>query len=83
VDFLSYQNLLFLLKDKADEALKILLILVGSGLLARVVHILADRLIKFVQDDDPLSTSQREQRAITLAGIFMGVPNTAGMRGVR
>jgi len=73
VDFLSYQNFLFLLKDKADEALKILLILVGSGLLARVVHILADRLIKFVQDDDPLSTSQREQRAITLAGIFKGV----------
>ena len=73
MDFLSYQNLLFLLKDKADEALKILLILVGSGLLARVVHILADRLIKFVQDDDPLSTSQREQRAITLAGIFKGV----------
>jgi len=73
VDFLSYQNLLFLLKDKADEALKILLILVGSGLLARVVNILADRLIKFVQDDDPLSTSQREQRAITLAGMFKGV----------
>jgi small-conductance mechanosensitive channel len=37
------------------------------------VRILADRLVKFVQGDDPLATNQREQRAVTLAGIFKGV----------
>jgi moderate conductance mechanosensitive channel len=63
----------FSIKDKADEALQIVLILVGSGLLVRAVRILADRLVKFVQDDDPLATNQREQRAVTLAGIFKGV----------
>jgi small conductance mechanosensitive channel len=73
VDLLSYQELIALIKGKADEALKIVLILVGSGLLIRTVRILADRLLKLVQDDDPLTTSQREQRAITLAGIFKGV----------
>ncbi|MBM3801835.1 MAG: mechanosensitive ion channel family protein [Acidimicrobiia bacterium] len=73
VDLLSYQELVALTKDKVDEALKIVLILVGSGLLIRAVRVLADRLVKLVQDDDPLTTSQREQRAITLAGIFKGV----------
>jgi small conductance mechanosensitive channel len=73
VDFVNYQDLLFFIKDKTDEALQIVLILVGSGLLIRAVRILADRLVKFVQDDDPLATNQREQRAVTLAGIFKGV----------
>jgi small conductance mechanosensitive channel len=73
VDSVSYQDFLFFIKDKADEALQIILILVGSGLLVRAVRILADRLVKFVQGDDPLATSQREQRAVTLAGIFKGV----------
>jgi moderate conductance mechanosensitive channel len=73
VDFVSYQDVLFFIKDKTDEALQIVLILVGSGLLIRAVRILADRLVKFVRDDDPLTTNQREQRAVTLAGIFKGV----------
>lgn len=73
MDSLKYQDLLFFVKDKTDEALQIVLILIGSGLLIRAVRILADRLVKFVQDDDPLTTTQREQRAITLAGIFKGV----------
>jgi len=73
VDFVSYQDFLFFIKDKADEALQIVLILAGSGLLIRAVRILADRLVKFVQDDDPLTTNEREQRAVTLAGIFKGV----------
>jgi small conductance mechanosensitive channel len=73
VDFVSYQDFLFFIKDKADEALQIVLILVGSGLLVRAVRILADRLVRFVQGDDPLTTNQREQRAVTLAGIFKGV----------
>lgn len=73
MDFVSYQDVLFFIKDKTDEALQIVLILVGSGLLIRAVRILADRLVKFVQDDDPLTTNQREQRAVTLAGIFKGV----------
>ena len=73
MDFVSYQDFLFFIKDKADEALQIVLILVGSGLLIRAVRILADRLVKFVQDDDPLTANQREQRAVTLAGIFKGV----------
>ena len=73
VDFVSYQDVLFFIKDKMDEALQIVLILVGSGLLIRAVRILADRLVKFVKDDDPLTTNQREQRAVTLAGIFKGV----------
>jgi moderate conductance mechanosensitive channel len=73
VDFVSYQGVLFFIKDKTDEALQIVLILVGSGLLIRAVRILADRLVKFVRDDDPLTPNQREQRAITLAGIFKGV----------
>jgi small-conductance mechanosensitive channel len=73
VDFVSYQGVLFFIKDKTDEALQIVLILVGSGLLIRAVRILADRLVRFVRDDDPLTTNQREQRAITLAGIFKGV----------
>ena len=73
MDLVSYQDFLFFIRDKADEALQIVLILVGSGLLIRAVRILADRLVKFVQDDDPLTTNQREQRAVTLAGIFKGV----------
>ena len=73
MDFVSYQDFLFFIKDKTDEALQIVLILVGSGLLIRAVRILADRLVKFVQDDDPLTPNQREQRAVTLAGIFKGV----------
>lgn len=73
MNLVSYQDLLFFIKDKADEALQIVLILVGSGLLIRAVRILADRLVKFVQDDDPLMSNQREQRAVTLAGIFKGV----------
>jgi len=73
VDFVSYQDFLFFIKDKTDEALQIVLILAGSGLLIRAVRILADRLVKFVQDDDPLTTNEREQRAVTLAGIFKGV----------
>ena len=73
MDFVNYQDLLFFIKDKTDEALQIVLILVGSGLLIRAVRILADRLVRFVQGDDPLTTNQREQRAITLAGIFKGV----------
>jgi len=73
VDFVNYQDFLFFVRDKTDEALQIVLILVGSGLLIRAVRILADRLVKFVQDDDPLTTNQREQRAVTLAGIFKGV----------
>jgi moderate conductance mechanosensitive channel len=73
VDFVSYQDFLSLIKDKADEALQIVLILVGSGLLIRAVRILADRLVRFVQDDDPLTTNQRELRAVTLAGVFKGV----------
>ena len=72
VDLVSYPDFLFFIKDKTDEALQIVLILVGSGLLIRAVRILADRLVKFVRDDDPL-TNQREQRAVTLAGIFKGV----------
>ena len=73
MDFVNHQDLLFFIKDKTDEALQIVLILVGSGLLIRAVRILADRLVRFVQGDDPLTTNQREQRAITLAGIFKGV----------
>ena len=73
MDFVSYQDVLFFIKDKTDEALQIVLILAGSGLLIRAVRILADRLVKFVRDDDPLTPNQREQRAITLAGIFKGV----------
>ena len=73
MDFVSYEGVLFFIKDKTDEALQIVLILVGSGLLIRAVRILADRLVKFVRDDDPLAPNQREQRAITLAGIFKGV----------
>ena len=73
MDFVSYQDFLSLIKDKADEALQIVLILVGSGLLIRAVRILADRLVRFVQDDDPLTTNQRELRAVTLAGVFKGV----------
>lgn len=73
MNLVSYQDLLFFIKDKADEALQIVLILIGSGLLIRAVRILADRLVKFVQDDDPLVSNQREQRAVTLAGIFKGV----------
>jgi small-conductance mechanosensitive channel len=73
VDFVSYQDFLSLIKDKTDEALQIVLILVGSGLLIRTVRILADRLVRFVQDDDPLTTNQRELRAVTLAGVFKGV----------
>jgi moderate conductance mechanosensitive channel len=73
VNFVSYQDFLFFIKDKADEALRIVLILVGSGLLIRAVRILADRLVRFVKDDDPLTTNQREQRALTLAGIFKSV----------
>ena len=73
MDLVSYQDFLFFIRDKADEALQIVLILVGSGLLIRAVRILADRLVKFVQDDDPLTPNQREQRAVTLAGIFKGV----------
>jgi small-conductance mechanosensitive channel len=72
VDLVSYPDFLFFIKDKTDEALQIVLILVGSGLLIRAVRILADRLVKFVRDDDPLA-NQREQRAVTLAGIFKGV----------
>src|SRR5262245_136187 len=73
VDLFSYQDLLFFIKDKADEAMKLVLILAGSGLRMRAVHIIADRFVTFVQDDDPLTTNQREQRAVTLAGIFKGV----------
>jgi moderate conductance mechanosensitive channel len=73
VDFVSYQDFLSLIKDKTDEALQIVLILVGSGLLIRAVRILADRLVRFVRDDDPLTTNQRELRAVTLAGVFKGV----------
>jgi len=73
VNFLSYQDLFFFIRDKTDEALQIALILAGSGLLMRAVRILADRFVKFVQDDDPLTSNQREQRAITLAGIFKSV----------
>ena len=73
MDFVNYQDFLFFIKDKTDEALQIVLILVGSGLLICAVRILADRLVKFVRDDDPLTTNQREQRAVTLAGIFKGV----------
>ena len=73
MDFVNYQDFLFFIKDKTDEALQIVLILAGSGLLIRAVRILADRLVKFVQDDDPLTTNEREQRAVTLAGIFKGV----------
>jgi moderate conductance mechanosensitive channel len=73
VDFVTYQDFLFFIKDKADEALQIVLILAGSGLLIRAVRILADRLVRFVQDDDPLTTNQRELRAVTLAGVFKGV----------
>jgi small-conductance mechanosensitive channel len=73
VDFVSYQDFLFFIKDKADEALQIVLILAGSGLLIRAVRILADRLVRFVQDDDAVTTNQREQRAVTLAGVFKGV----------
>ncbi|MCI0417926.1 MAG: mechanosensitive ion channel family protein [Acidobacteria bacterium] len=70
---MNYQDFLFIIKDKADEALQIAVILVGSALLIRVVRSIADRLLKFVQDDDPLTTNQREQRAVTLAGIFKSV----------
>ena len=73
MDFVTYQDFLFFIKDKADEALQIVLILAGSGLLIRAVRILADRLVRFVQDDDPLTTNQRELRAVTLAGVFKGV----------
>jgi len=73
VELVSYQAFLFFIKDKADEALQIVLILVGGGLLIRAVRILADRLVKFVGDDDPLTTNQPEQRAVTLAGIFKSV----------
>ena len=73
MNFLSYQDLFFFIRDKTDEALQIALILAGSGLLMRAVRILADRFVKFVQDDDPLTSNQREQRAITLAGIFKSV----------
>ena len=73
MDLVSYADFLFFIKDKTDEALQIVLILVGSGLLIRAVRILADRLVKFVHDDDPLTTNQHEQRAVTLAGIFKSV----------
>lgn len=73
MELVSYQAFLFFIKDKADEALQIVLILVGGGLLIRAVRILADRLVKFVGDDDPLTTNQPEQRAVTLAGIFKSV----------
>jgi small conductance mechanosensitive channel len=64
-----YQDFLFFIKETS----KIVLILVGCGLLIRAVRILADRLVKFVQEDDPSTTNEREQRAVTLARIFKGV----------
>ena len=66
MDSVSYQDFLFFIKDKADEALQIVLILAGSGLLIRAVRILADRLVKFVQDDDPLTCNQREKDPLSV-----------------
>lgn len=73
MELVSHQDLLFFIKDKADEARQIVLILADGGLLIRAVRLLADRLVKFVGDDDPLTTNQREPRAVTLAGIFKSV----------
>lgn len=73
MNFFNYQDFLFYVKDKADEAARVIFILLGSGLLIWAVRGLADRLVAFAQDGDPLTTSQREQRAITLAGILKGV----------
>jgi moderate conductance mechanosensitive channel len=73
VNFLfNYEDILLFIWDKADEAAKVVVVILGSIFLTRVVRSLADRLVAFVHDDDPLS-AQREQRAITLAGIFKGV----------
>ena len=60
MELVSHQDLLFFIKDKPDKA-------------RQIVLCLADRLVKFVGDDDPLTTNQREPRAVTLAGIFKSV----------
>ncbi len=71
--YIDYENLLTVIKGKWNEAAKIIFILIGGFLLIRLVRSLADRLLELIKDDDPLTTHERELRAITLAGIFKGV----------
>jgi moderate conductance mechanosensitive channel len=77
VDFINYQDVLGFAKDRLDEAAKVLVILAGSVLLIRLVRGVANRLVKMVQDADPLTSSERELRALTLAGIFKSVAQVA------
>jgi len=73
----EYQDLAHFARDKADEAARIVIILVGSAVLIWLLRRMADRLVRIVHDDDPLATSEREFRALTLAGVFKSVTRIA------
>lgn len=56
-----------------DTGLKSVLILALAWVGYRVLHILTGRIERAVEDDDPATLSEREQRAKTLAQLLNGV----------
>jgi moderate conductance mechanosensitive channel len=83
---LSYHQLLTWLRNTSDEAILftilgrlagVLITILAGWILIRLTRILADRIVRLVEDDDPTHINEHEKRARTLAGIFKGVAKVA------
>lgn len=78
----NYHHFLNWLRTTSDETILFTLIgrlavvgftLLGAWILIRLTRVVADRVVRMVEDDDPTTINDREKRARTLAGIFKGV----------
>jgi moderate conductance mechanosensitive channel len=78
----DYHKFLTWLRNTPDETILFAIIgrlavvgftILGAWILIRLTRVVADRVVKFVEDDDPSAVNEREKRARTLAGIFKGV----------
>jgi small-conductance mechanosensitive channel len=78
----NFHHFLNWLRNTSDETVLFALIsrmavvgftLIGAWILVRLTRIVADRVVRMVEDDDPTTINEREKRARTLAGIFKGV----------
>lgn len=64
-------NVLELLKEWAYAHMpRIIIILVGAGIVVRATRLVGKKIIQYTEDEDPTTKSEREKRAETLVNII-------------